>query len=138
MLCIILWFACKIIDPTNAGNKRYGRASPNKAIVTGDSCASTGEAGRVISGFFGPADEQRAKPIEPGVGALHDSTADLAPGFSGRGFFTPETGVGRVAELGHYFSRLGVVVSRIQLQTLFAAAGPVGRTSCFSGRWQAG
>ncbi len=83
------------------------------------------EHGQVIFGLFGPADEQVAEAVEPGVGPLDHPAAGFLARFFGLDFFAPRADVGRVAVGGDDFPYLGEVVARVQAQVLFRAGRPV-------------
>ena len=125
------------------GYPNRGLASPKKTIVPRDSGAGKLKHGQVVFRLFGPANEQVAKPVEPGMGALHDPTgaapaAGFLARFFGLGFFAARPDVGRVAERRHHFPHLRVVVARVQAQALPGTAGQMGLPGGFSGGWQAG
>ena len=94
------------------------------------------EHGQIVFRLFGPAREQVAEPIEPRVRALDDPTPGFLTCLFSPGFFPTGSNVGRVAQLGHYFPHLGVVVARVQAQVLVLAGRPVGVAGGLGGRRQ--
>jgi hypothetical protein len=89
-------------------------ASPKKTIVPCNPSAGKLEHGQVVFRLFGPANQQVAEAVEPGMGPLHDPAAGFLTGFFGLDLLPSGTDVGRVAECGHYFAHLGVIVARVQ------------------------
>jgi len=71
------------------------------------------EHGEVVFRLFGPAGEQVAEAVEPRMGALHDPAAGFLARFFGLRFFATGPDVSRVAQLGHHFPYLVVVIARV-------------------------
>lgn len=90
---------------------------------------------QVVIGLFGPANEQVAEVVEPGVGALDHPAARPLPGFFGLYLFPARPDVGRVALGGDDFPYLGLVVARVQAPVLLVARRPLGVAGRFS-RWR--
>jgi len=69
------------------------------------------EHSQLVVRFFGPANEQMSKLVEPGMGALHHLAASFVPGFLGLHYFPARADMGRVAQTHYNFTHLGVVVT---------------------------
>ena len=91
----------------------------------------------VVFRLFGPADEQVAEAVEPGVGALYDPAPGFLAGFFGLDFFASGPDVGGIPKLGHYLAHLSIIVARVQAQVLLVARRPVGIAGSFGRRGQA-
>src|SRR4051794_13962295 len=82
------------------------------------------EQGEIVGRLLGPADEDRAEAIEPGVSALHDPAPRLATGVTlGPGFLAPAAQVQREAEFRGQDARLLVVEPLIETEVLRLPAG---------------
>jgi hypothetical protein len=76
--------------------------------------------GEVVLGAFLPADEQTAKAVEPGVGALNDPAPGAIADLAGErpDLLAASTQMKREAELGGQLAHLGVVVAFVEAKAL--------------------
>lgn len=93
---------------------------------------------QIIFGFFGPADEQVTKAVEPRVRSFHHPATGFFARFLRLFFFATRSDVGRIAECRHDLPDLGVGVARIQAQVRLLARCAMGLLGRVSGRGQTG
>src|SRR3954471_21860561 len=96
------------------------------------------EQGEVVGRLFGPADQDGAEAVEPGVGALHHPAPRLGTGVRlGPGFLAPAAQVKREAEFRGQGTRLLVVEALIETEVLRLPAVGFGRlTGMASSVWR--
>src|SRR6476659_5995722 len=82
------------------------------------------EQGEIVGRLFGPADQDGAEAVEPGVGALHDPAPCPGTGVMlGPGFLASAAQVQREAEFFGQGARLVVVEAFIETEVLRPPAG---------------
>src|SRR6476646_3083281 len=82
------------------------------------------EQGEVVGRLLGPADQDGAEAVEPGMGALHHPAPRLGTGVTlGPGFLAPAAQVQREAEFRGQGTRLLIVEALIETEVLRLPAG---------------
>ena len=83
------------------------------------------EHGEIVLGALLPADEQTAKAVEPGVGALNDPAPGAIADLAGEcpDLLAASTQMQREAELGGQLAHLGVVVTFVEAEALRTCLG---------------